>query len=241
MESVAVGFVRDLTTTKKKNVRKKPIFTNLKKRLEHIKLAAKLLDYFLRSNKSNINQSVCCNVWEMWGNGENVYSISEHWLRGCSLREPWTGWIGSAPVQMSSCSLGGALSWWWDELLSAVIVLRLPVVSGRADFVDRRRHYHFETRSAELSWRQIRLLTQSLQRRRSRRACVCAYVHVVCVCVYVCMYVCVWTCMYVNICKCICIGICMHVYTCGVYVCVGMFVHRLWVLVAVLQRVWTVS
>jgi len=62
MESVAVGFVRDLTTTKKKNVRKKPIFTNLKKRLEHIKLAAKLLDYFLRSNKSNINQSVCCNV-----------------------------------------------------------------------------------------------------------------------------------------------------------------------------------
>jgi len=42
----------------KKNVRKKPIFTNLKKRFEHIKLPAKLLDYFLRSNKSNINQSL---------------------------------------------------------------------------------------------------------------------------------------------------------------------------------------
>jgi len=35
---------------------KKPIFTNLKKRFERIELPAKLLDYFLRSNKSNINQ-----------------------------------------------------------------------------------------------------------------------------------------------------------------------------------------
>ena len=35
-----------------------PIFTNLKKRFEHIELPAKLQDYFLRSNKSNINQSV---------------------------------------------------------------------------------------------------------------------------------------------------------------------------------------
>ena len=35
---------------------KKQIFTNLKKRFEHIELPAKLLDYFLRSNKSNINQ-----------------------------------------------------------------------------------------------------------------------------------------------------------------------------------------
>jgi len=32
------------------------IFTNLKKRFEHMELPAKLLDYFLRSNKSNINQ-----------------------------------------------------------------------------------------------------------------------------------------------------------------------------------------
>jgi len=32
---------------RKKNVRKKPIFTNLKKRFEHIELPAKLLDYFL--------------------------------------------------------------------------------------------------------------------------------------------------------------------------------------------------
>ena len=43
-------------TVPKKNVRKTLIFTNLKKRFEHIELSAKLLDYFLRSNKSNINQ-----------------------------------------------------------------------------------------------------------------------------------------------------------------------------------------
>jgi len=44
------------THAQKKNVQKKPIFTNLKKRFEHIELPAKLLDYFLQSNKSNINQ-----------------------------------------------------------------------------------------------------------------------------------------------------------------------------------------
>jgi len=42
--------------TKKKEVRKNPIITNLKNRFEHIELPAKLLDYLLRSNKSNINQ-----------------------------------------------------------------------------------------------------------------------------------------------------------------------------------------
>jgi hypothetical protein len=41
----------------KKKCQKNPIFTNLKKRFEHIELPAKLLDYFLRSNKSNINQN----------------------------------------------------------------------------------------------------------------------------------------------------------------------------------------
>ena len=50
-------FNRDLTTTTKKKVRKKLMFTKLKKGFEHIELPAKLLDYFLRSNKSNINQS----------------------------------------------------------------------------------------------------------------------------------------------------------------------------------------
>jgi len=51
------ALLETLHTHKKKNVRKKPISTHLKKRFEHIELPAKLLDYFLRSNKSNINQS----------------------------------------------------------------------------------------------------------------------------------------------------------------------------------------
>ena len=40
-----------------KNIIKKTIFRNLRKRFEHIELPAKLLDHFLRSNKSNMNQS----------------------------------------------------------------------------------------------------------------------------------------------------------------------------------------
>ena len=48
------GFVRDLA--QKTKCQKTPIFTDLKNRFEHIELPAKLLDYFLRSNKSNINQ-----------------------------------------------------------------------------------------------------------------------------------------------------------------------------------------
>ena len=46
------------------------------------------------------------------------------------------------------------------------------------------------------------------------------------------MCVCVRTCIYVCICMCVCICTSMRLYTC---VCV--FVHRLWVLVSVLQRV----
>jgi len=76
------------------------------------------------------------------------------------------------------------------------------------------------------SWLQVGLLAQSLPRCRSRRACVRAYVHVVCVCVYMCMYVNVQTCTYVYICMCIRICIRVHVYTC-VYVCACIFVHRL--------------
>ena len=80
------------------------------------------------------------------------------------------------------------------------------------------------------------LLTRSLQRRRSRRACVRSYVHFVCVCVYMCMCVRVRTCIYVYICMCVCICTPMRLHTC-VCVCVCIFVHRLWVLVSVLQRV----
>jgi len=61
--------LKTLHTHQKKNVRKKLISTNLKKRFEHIDLQAKLLDYFLRSNESNINQSQWlygsegCYIW----------------------------------------------------------------------------------------------------------------------------------------------------------------------------------
>ena len=54
--------VRDLVHTHKKKWQKEPIFTNLKNRFEHIDLPAKLLDYFLRSNKRNINQSFVMTV-----------------------------------------------------------------------------------------------------------------------------------------------------------------------------------
>jgi len=53
-------FVRDESlarTKKRKNkCQEKLIFTNLKKGFEHVELSAKLLDYFLRSIKSNMNQ-----------------------------------------------------------------------------------------------------------------------------------------------------------------------------------------
>jgi len=41
---------------RKRNVKKNPIFTNLKKKIVHIELPAKLIDYFIRNNKSNVNQ-----------------------------------------------------------------------------------------------------------------------------------------------------------------------------------------
>ena len=66
------ALLETLHTHTKKN-QEKPIITNLKKRFEHIKLPAKLIDYFLRSNKSNINQSRIskiqwmCPSFRLWG------------------------------------------------------------------------------------------------------------------------------------------------------------------------------
>ena len=51
------GFVRDIAHTHKKKSEKTRYSRIHKKRFEHIELQAKLLDYFLRSNKSNINQT----------------------------------------------------------------------------------------------------------------------------------------------------------------------------------------
>ena len=78
------GFVRDPAHTKNKS-QEYPIFTNLKKRFKHIELPAKLLDYFLRSNESNIHQSVvsythdmsvCWKVW--WYMVVNVCVHNKH-------------------------------------------------------------------------------------------------------------------------------------------------------------------
>jgi len=50
-----------------------------------------------------------------WENGGNVIlgSIIDSGAR--DMGWPWTWWIGPAPVQMSGCCLGAALSWfaWW--------------------------------------------------------------------------------------------------------------------------------
>jgi len=50
------ALLETLHTHTKNKCQEKAIYTNLKKRFEHMKLLAKLLDYFLRSNKSNIGQ-----------------------------------------------------------------------------------------------------------------------------------------------------------------------------------------
>jgi len=47
-------------------------YTRIKKRFEHTKLPAKLLDYFLRSNKSNINQLTSYQSPHQWGNSQSL-------------------------------------------------------------------------------------------------------------------------------------------------------------------------
>ena len=52
------AFLETLYTQIKK-CQKKPIFMNLKKRFKHLELPAKLLDYFLRSDKrSNLKNKI---------------------------------------------------------------------------------------------------------------------------------------------------------------------------------------
>jgi len=50
----------------------------------------------------------------------------------CSLGGPWTGWIGSAPVQMSGCSLGAALSWSTGALLHRCFPFNLSTTTQGA-------------------------------------------------------------------------------------------------------------
>jgi len=86
------------------------------------------------------------------------------------------------------------------------------------------------------SWCQVGLPAQSLPRRRFRRV-LCAFIYTFCMRVCIHVYVCMCVDMiYVSICMCVCICTSMPLYTC-VCVCVWIFVHRLWVLVSVLQHV----
>jgi len=75
------GIVRDLAHTHHKQTgrkcQEKPIFTNLKKRFKHVELPAKLLDYFLRSSKSNINQLTFYKSNQL---NRNQRLQSSHWL-----------------------------------------------------------------------------------------------------------------------------------------------------------------
>ena len=94
-------------------------------------------------------------------------------------------------------------------------------------------------RDVQGSLRLHQLVARLLPRRRSRRACVRAYVHLcMCLCMYVhvCMCVCVQTCTYIYMCICVCICvsirlyICVCVCVCGhvymyIYACVCVFVH----------------
>ena len=55
----------------------KTYILNLKKRFEHIELPAKLLGYFLRSNKSNINQNIHIHMVQMHTYTHlNIYTTS---------------------------------------------------------------------------------------------------------------------------------------------------------------------
>jgi len=153
-------------------------------------------------------------------NARNVNPISEHYFRGPRPERTCTRWIVSAPVQMSGSCLGSALLSWCDELLLVVAVLYLPVVSrergkGTEGDIPPDCCSH-EKKKCGASWRQVRLPTQSLPRCRSKRACVRAYVLVVCVCVYMCTYLFVWTCI------CVYMYACVHVY---VYVCMCIHVY----------------
>ena len=70
-------------------------------------------------------------------------------------------------------------------------------------------------------------------------ACVHMYILYVCVYICVCVYVCadMYICIYMHVCMYLYIyAFKQRLYTC-VCVCVCIFVHRLWVLVSVLQRV----
>ena len=96
------------------------------------------------------------------------------------------------------------------------------------DCVERKRHARLPSSATALC---------AFAAARSFQACLRAFICTfgMCVCIYVYVYISADM-TYVYICMCVCICTSMRLYTC-ICVCVCIFVHRLWVLVAVLQRV----
>jgi len=95
------ALLKTLHTQKK--CQEKPIFTNLKTRFEHIELPAKLLDCFLRSNKSNINQITQC-VFDV---ALSPPRFPAHWLPSSSFL-----------IQLLSCFGNCLLAAVWEDFFS---------------------------------------------------------------------------------------------------------------------------
>ena len=57
------------------------------------------------------------SLWETAGKWQKCNLVSGDRLCGQQHGLDRIGWIGPAPVQISGCCLGGALSWWCDGLL----------------------------------------------------------------------------------------------------------------------------
>jgi len=127
--------------------------------------------------------------------------------------------------QLSGCSLGGALLWWYDELRLAgcSALIRRSSRTGQLGCCPRKvtPRIAVDRKKVRASWRRIGLLMHSLQRCRSRRACVRAYAHVICGCVHMYMYMCVHT--------CICIDMHVYVLKIGSWHCAAAFVFKTYV------------
>jgi len=124
----------------KKIVKKNPIFSNLKKWFEQIELPAKLLDYFLRSHKSNINQStpqkrcLCCRVLQCVPTWCSAAQCDAVWCSALQRMAVWYSVLQCASkcqAALSSysvyhsvavrCSLLQCVVPWWCVLQSVAI------------------------------------------------------------------------------------------------------------------------
>ena len=135
-----------------------------------------------------------------------------------------SGGLVPTPVQISGCSLGGALSWWCDEQRLVEVVLRLSVVPRERaigllatqgpDCSGQGEGWSFLAPS-----RASRAVAATLSFQACLRTCICACRMCLCIYVYVCkcsdMYICiymhVYTYMYTCACIYMCICMCMHI------------------------------